>query len=110
MFEAHKVMTDIIKDIQRLHEEDNIQLENDNEEEESNDESDNYFAETTTEEEVFDFEKWAKNQANKQLDCVKQYTDLQDILLLRKTISDLNNQQSKVFHDIIEREICINEE
>ena len=101
-------MTDIIKDIQRLHEEDQVEMND--EDEDGSDEPRQYFAETTTEEEVFDFEKWAKNQANKQLDCVKQFTNLQDTLLLRKTISDLNNQQSKVFHDIIEREICINEE
>ena len=79
-------------------------------EDENIDEPDEYFAETTTVDEVCDFEKWAKNQANKQLECVKQYTNLQDTLSLRKTISDLNSQQSKVFHDIIEREICRDQE
>ena len=46
MFEAHKVMTDIIKDIQRLHEEDQLQLEDENEDE-NIDQPDEYFAETT---------------------------------------------------------------
>ena len=59
MFEAHKVMTDIIKDIQRLHEEDQVQLDGDDEDE-CADEPDEYFAETTKEEEIFDFENGQK--------------------------------------------------
>ena len=110
MFEAHKVMTDIIKDIQRLHEEDQIEIGDNDDEEEDIDNDGNYFEETTREDEIFDFEKWAKKQANKQLDNVKQYTNLQDTLLLRKTISNLNSQQSKIFHDVIEREVCRNDE
>ena len=89
---------------------DQIEIGENDDEEEDIDNDGNYFEETTREDEIFDFEKWAKKQANKQLDNVKQYTNLQDTLLLRKTISNLNSQQSKIFHDVIEREVCRNDE
>ena len=103
-FEAHKVMTDIIKDIQKLHDDD--QMQGDHEEEDGIEEEDQTFVESTLEEEIVDFEEWAKKQANKHLESVKQYTNLEDVLSLRRLIAGLNNQQRKIFDDIMEREIC----
>ena len=69
-FEANKVMTDIVNDIQKSNDEDN--MAEDDEEEVSNEEFDPSMAESTLEEEIDDFDKWAKKKAVKQLESVKQ--------------------------------------
>ena len=102
-FEAHKVMTDIVKDIQASLDEDQI-LEDD-EDREQNENIDPSVVESTLDEEIIDFDKWAKKQAVKHLETVQQFTNLQDYLSLRKSISELNRQQRKIFDDIMEREI-----
>ena len=102
-FEAHKVMTDIVKDIQASLDEDQI-LEDD-EDREQNENIDPSVVESTLDEEIIDFDKWAKKQAVKHLETVQQFTNLQDYSSLRKSISELNRQQRKIFDDIMEREI-----
>ena len=91
-------MTDIVNDIQKSNDEDNM-TEDDGEEFEEFDPS---MAESTLKEEIDDFDKWAKKKAVKQLESVKQYTNVQDVLSLRKSIASLNKQQRKIFDDIME--------
>ena len=103
-FEAHKVMTDLINDVQKLYDE---QRSHDEAEDDITDENhDENFTETTAEHEILDFENWAKNQAERQLKSVKEYTNVQDISALRKSIIGLNTQQRQIFDDIMEREFA----
>ena len=103
-FEAYEVMTDSIKEIQKLY---GVNEEaDDKDDDDDDDESDKgIFVETTAEEEITDFDKWLKNQAKKDLHSVKQFTSIESPLSIRKSISSLNGQQRKIFDDIIEREI-----
>ena len=102
-FEAHKVMTDLINDVQKLYDEQTSHAEP----EDSTDEvDDDNFTETTTEHEVLDFEHWARSQAERQLKSVKEYTNVQEISALRKSIIGLNFQQRLIFDDIMEREFA----
>ena len=103
-FEAYEVMTDTIKDIQKLYDE-HVNDEEDDKDEEDNKSDKGMFVETTAEEEITDFDKWLKKQAQKDLNSIKQFTSIESPLSIRKSISSLNEQQRKIFDDIIEREI-----
>jgi hypothetical protein len=91
-FEAYKVMTDMINDIQKVQEIEEDKLEDDDEEHE---EETNHF-ETTSEKDLQDFDKRAKNQAQKSLKNMAQYISLQSPLEFRKKICELNCQQRKL--------------
>ena len=104
-FEAYEVMTDSIKEIQKLY---GVNEEADDKDDDDDDDTESdkgIFVETTAEEEITDFDKWLKNQAKKDLHSVKQFTSIESPLSIRKSISSLNGQQRKIFDDIIEREI-----
>jgi hypothetical protein len=93
-FEKYQVMNDLINLIQKEAEK-NTGPDTDKEDDEDD--------ETTSPEDIEDFNNWAKNQALKELSKFKNLTDLSDIVELRKLISDLNNQQRKIFDDFCER-------
>jgi chromosomal replication initiation ATPase DnaA len=93
-FEKYQVMNDLINLIQKEGEKN---LGQESEREESEDE------ETTSPEDIEDFNNWAKNQALKELSKFKNLTDLSDIVELRGLISELNNQQRRIFDDFCER-------
>ena len=71
------------------------------------------YEETTTAMELEDFEKdlqkW-KKEGSKGLQYLKQFTDVICPDELKKLICGLNNQERKIFHDLIERETSISEE
>ena len=52
---------------------------------------------------IEDFNKWARNQASKDLANFKRLTDLCDMNKLRSRISTLNKQQRRLFDDFTER-------
>ena len=60
--------------------------------------------ETTSEFDLKDFDKWAKDQAKKSLKGMAQFKSLESPLAFRKKICELNFQQRKFFDDIMERE------
>ena len=96
LFEKHKVMTDIIESIERQVEEkieEDQDLEDDGYREE----------ESTTMDELDDFEKWAKHQAKKSLQKYKDLTSLIKVEDLRNVIIKLNEQQRRIFDDFCER-------
>ena len=95
LFEKYKLMTELISSIQPDIEKD----KNDNSEEETEDEE----IETTSALEIEDFNKWARNQAAKDLSNFKKLTDLRDMNELRSSISTLNQQQRRLFDDFTER-------
>ena len=101
-FEAHKTLTDIINEVQKKLDEQVAFAEFDEDEEEIKE--DKEFFETTSKEEMQDFESWAKSQAEKQLKSVKEFTNLQDITALRQSIIGLNSQQRSIFDDVMEQE------
>ena len=82
-FEAYEVMTDSIKEIEKLY---GVNEEaDDKDDDDDDDESDKgIFVETTAEEEITDFDKWLKNQAKKDLHSVKQVTFNQEINIIFK--------------------------
>ena len=87
-------MSDLIDLIQKENQKkDNI----DSEDEEDED------VETTTPEDIDDFNTRAKNQAAKELNKFKDLTDLPDKIELRERISGLNRQQRLIFDDFCER-------
>ena len=92
-FEKYKVMTDLISKLQKEQEK-NIQL--DSEEEFENEE-------TTSEKEIQDFNNWAKTQAKNEISKLKDFINICDVIELRTKISSLNDQQRKLFDDVIER-------
>ena len=101
-FEAHKVMTDMINDVLKLYETTNMEGDKDIDDEEENQMNENEFnLETTSKEDIADFDKWARQQASKNLDNVKQYMTLTNKLSFRKLISGLNEQQRKIFDPIL---------
>ena len=59
--------------------------------------------ETTSSSEIDDFNRWARNQAAKDLSNFKNLTDLCDMNKLRSNISTLNTQQRRLFDDFTER-------
>jgi hypothetical protein len=97
IFEKYKLMTDLISTIQTQAKE-KEDKENDEEEECAD-------METTSPKDIAEFNKWAKNQASKDLSKFKNLTDVVDISQLRLNISSLNDQQRRLFDDFTER--CI---
>ena len=95
-FEKYKVMTDLINLIQGETEKSKNESDND-EDDDFRDE------ETTSHENIQDFNTWAKSQAAKELSKFKHLTDLCELDDLRNQISSLNSQQRKIFDDFIER-------
>ena len=73
-----------------------------NDEEELEDES-FQDVESTTTEELENFEKWAKQQAKKSLMKYKDSTSILQIESLRNLIMKLNTQQRIIFDDFCER-------
>ena len=98
LFEKHKVMTDIIESIERKQGKE----ENEDDEEELEDES-FQDVESTTTEELENFETWAKQQAKKSLMKYKESTSILQIESLRNLIMKLNTQQRIIFDDFCER-------
>ena len=96
-FEKYKVMTDLITSIQSQSKE----AENEDDEENGGDKD----IETTSVDEIEDFNQWARNQASKDLSKFKNLTDLCDMNKLRSDISSLNFQQRRIFDDFTERSI-----
>ena len=88
-------MTDLISTIQSdpKTSEDNV-----DEEDESCDE-----IETTSEVQIEQFNRWAKAQATKDLSESRNLTNICDIIEFRSKVSTLNNQQRRLFDDVIER-------
>ena len=101
-FEAYKVMTDMITDIQKIQENKEDNLIEDEEEE-----SEIPPLETTSEADLKDFDKWAKKQAQNSLKSMSHYISLKSPLEFRKQICELNCQQRKLFDDIMERETSL---
>ena len=102
-FEAHSTLTDIINDVQKkLNEQAEFAGDDDDDEEIKEDKE---FTETTSKEEIEDFERWSKSQAEKHLRSVKEFTNIQDITALRESIIGLNCQQRSIFDDIMEQEL-----
>ena len=86
-------MTELISSIQT-----DIEKKKDEDIEEENDDEE---IETTSTLEIEDFNKWARNQAVKDLSNLKTLTDLCDINELRSSISTLNQQQRRLFDDFM---------
>jgi chromosomal replication initiation ATPase DnaA len=94
-FEKYKVMSDLINQVHKEQEKNNM----------SEDEEELQLEETTSPEDIEDFNSWAKNQAMKEISKFKDLTDLCDIVSLRSRISSLNHQQRRIFDDFIERAV-----
>ena len=94
-YEKYKVMTDLIREIQK-------QREDEDEDEEDDSEEANEL-ETTTVAEMEDFEEWVKTQTKKDISNLKDMTDIPDPTFLRQNISSLNSQQRRIFDDFSER-------
>ena len=108
-FEAHEIMTEIIKDVQKMYDEETAFEAAEDEDEENLGDTD-MFTETTEEQDIQEFEKWARKEAEKNLKNVKEFTNVQDITAFRQSVVGLNIEQRKIFDDIIEREITIGDE
>ena len=80
-FEAFKVMMDLINDIQKLQEQEEVNLEDDSE-----NEPEEQPIETTSETDLKDFDKWARDQAKKSLKGMAQFISLESPLAFRKKI------------------------
>ena len=93
-FEKYHFMSDLIDLIQKGNEK-NVDVVTDDEE--------NVDEETTAHEDIEEFNTWAKNQATNELSKFKDLIDLLDIVELRQRISELNNQQRRIFDDFCER-------
>ena len=94
IFEKHKVITDIVS-----------LLSKQQDEYEKDDPIEDEFLdiETTTEEELESFEKWAKSQAQVALNKHKELTTIVKLSNLREIIMQLNGQQRNIFDDFCER-------
>ena len=89
-------MTDIIESIERQVED---KIQDDQEEE-----GDGFIEEeSTTADELDNFEKWAKHQAKKSLVKYKHLTSVIKLEELRNLIIKLNGQQRKILDDFCER-------
>ena len=89
IFEKYKVMTEIIESIQKEAEEKNT----------GNDDSGSegfVDEETTTKDELDNFETWAKDQAKRSLMKHKDMTTIVEVEDIRKLIIKLNEQQRKI--------------
>ena len=90
-------MTDIIESIEK-------QVQDINEDDQGEIDDDGFTEEeSTTAEELENFEKWAKHQAQKSLMKHKDLTSLIQVEDLRNLIIKLNEQQRKIFDDFCER-------
>ena len=102
-YEKYKGMADIINNIENRLESEDAEDKYESDEVSLNDED-----ETTTREEMKDFhedyETWIRNEANKSLSSCEQFLDMITPIELRKLIIDLNQQQRKIFDDLVERE------
>ena len=96
IFEKYKPMSDLIATIQGGVEEDQIP----DSEEENNEQGE---IETTSLNDIEEFNRWAKNQASKDLAKFKSLTSMCDVDQLRLSISSLNHQQRRLFDDMTER-------
>jgi hypothetical protein len=94
-FEKYKVMTDLINQVHKEQDK-NTNLD---------DEEECQLEETTSPEDIEDFNSWVKTQALKEISKFKDLTDLCDIESLRLRISSLNQQQRRIFDDFIERAV-----
>ena len=98
-FEKYKLMTDLIS---------TIQPEAETDEDATNDgDVGNEEIETTSPDDITEFNKWAKTQASKDLAKFKNLTNICDINELRGKISSLNGQQRRLFDDFMERVVSL---
>ena len=95
-YEKFRLMTDLLNEIQRQNEK-----EDENDKDSADEEDVN--VETTSPEDIQEFEKWAMSQASKELDRLSDLTDIPNVVELRKNISSLNYQQRRLFDDFCER-------
>ena len=95
IFEKYKLMSDLISTIQPEKEENETSKEDKGEEAAE--------IETTSLEDIEEFNKWAKSQASKDLSQFKNLTNVCDVAVLRSNISSLNYQQRRLFDDFTER-------
>ena len=94
-FEKHRHMVERVREVEEKKEFEDI--DSDDEDEDFNDD------ETTTAEEMEDFQKYIKAQAKQQL---KKYNDGKEKMTdddYLKNINSLNKQQRKIFDDFVER-------
>ena len=96
ILEKYKVMTEIIESIQKEIEGKNV-VNDDSESEEYIDE------ETTSKEDLENFDKWAKGQAKKSLMKYKDLTTISDVEDIRSLIMKLNEEQRRILDDFAER-------
>jgi hypothetical protein len=97
-FEKYKVMTDLINQIHKQQEKKDEPDDEQDEPEEN---------ETTCVDDIEDFNNWAKNQAIKELSKFKDLTEICEMEYLRKSISELNEQQRRIFDDFCERMVSM---
>ena len=97
-FEKYKLMTDLIKNIQS--EIETNETKNSDDEENSDEDQE---VETTSREDLNDFNEWVRNQASKDLAKFKSLVNLCDMKDLRSNIASLNEQQRRLFDDFTER-------
>ena len=90
-FEKYKLMSDLIRTIQRETEggDDKTNDEQDEEQDESSE------IESTCLKDIEEFNKWAKTQASRDLSKFKNLTSVCDLNILRSNISSLNKQQRR---------------
>ena len=94
-YEKHKTLIDIIKEAEESKEEDSDDLEES--------ESPYIDEETTPEEEIEDFEKKMKADAQRVLNNFNAGTDLMDEHDYLEIIDKLNDDQRRIFDDFVER-------
>ena len=94
LFEKYKLMTELIS---------NIQSELSNQDKSDNSQEEDQEVESTCTSDIEDFNRWARDQATKDLSSFKTLTDLCDMNKLRADISTLNSQQRRLFDDFTER-------
>ena len=99
IFEKYKLMTDLISTIQREAEGQDQMVNNDDDDEDDG----STEIETTCPHDIEEFNKWAKNQAAKDLSKFKNLMNVVDPSDLRSNISSLNYQQRRLFDDFTER-------
>ena len=98
LFEKYKLMSDLISSIQTDIESENPVVEDSEREEDIEQE-----IETTSLEDIEQFNKYAKAQATKDLSRFKDLISVCNIEELRLNISSLNFQQRRIFDDLLER-------
>ena len=95
-FEKHKKLVEAIQEVE--------DKKQDHEDDDEDDENGNFIDdETTTEDELRDFNNFVKNQARNQ---IRQYNEGKEKMKdddYKKLVKSLNNQQRKIFDDFVER-------